>query len=221
MIKIYPRIQNYVKTGTVAVLMSMIPLKSTTVKCIGSTYKAASRITDIVEFSTPAQNSNTLACVFGSMLAQAPKKARKAGQHKVPLPSVNMDISKTKYEGDPQFLNQFLKGVLKGKGKAFYKAQNKYGINATFLIGIAIQESGHGSSKIARELNNVGGMRGKKGYIRYGSVPECIDSIASNIKYNYVDKGMRTPAQIGKKYAKDPKWPQKIVAHMRKIYDNQ
>ena len=219
MIKIYPGTQNYVKTSSLAMFMSMMPLKTTTINCIGSTCKAASRITDIAEFSSQAQNSNTLMNAFGTMLAQAPKKTGKSVQ--VPLPSVDMDISKTKYEGDPLFLNQFLKGVLKGKGRAFYKAQNKYGINATFLIGIANHESGNGTSEFARKYNNVGGMIYKKSPIKFKSVAESIDSIASNIKNNYVAKGMRTPAQIGKKYAKDPKWPQKIVKHMKKIYNNK
>ena len=138
---------------------------------------------------------------------------------KMPKPHLHMDISKTKYEGNPQFLETFLSGVLKGKSQAFYNAQEKYGINATFLIGIANQESGYGSSAVARRCNNIGGMRTSNGYIKYKSVEECIDSIASNLQRNYVRRGLTTPPQIGKKYCETEAWPKAIVSQMKKIHN--
>ena len=213
MIKFYPQFQNYAKTTIVATLMGMMPMKATTAK-----YFTGPRITpyttDVAEFSLHTIKNN----VHSYKLNTQDKKA-KPTHNRVPQPSVNIDVSKTKFEGDPQFLNQFLNGVLKGKGRAFYKAQNKYGINATFLIGIANHESGNGTSEVARKYNNVGGMKSKKGYIKYPSVEVCIDSIASNLKRNYIDKGLKTPVQISKKYCKDPLWPKKIVSHMKEVYE--
>lgn len=137
---------------------------------------------------------------------------------KMSAPSASMDVSKTRYTGSPELLNQFLGGVLKGKGNAFCKAQEKYGVNALFLIGIAKHESGNGTSKIARERCNVAGMKGKHGWMRFSSVEECIDKMAKNIKENYIDQNKRTVSQINRKYAKDTSWSSKILRFMKEIY---
>ena len=133
------------------------------------------------------------------------------------VPTLSMDVSRVKYNGTAEHLNQFLGGVLRGKGKAFCKAQEKYGINAVFLLAIAKHESGNGTSKIARERCNVAGMKGKNGWMRFSSVEECIDKMAKNIKENYVDENKKTISQINRKYAKDTKWGTKILGFIKEV----
>ena len=133
-------------------------------------------------------------------------------------PHTDLDVSKTKFSGHPEFLNMFLKGVLKGKGKQFINAQEKYGINATFLIGVANHESAYGTSDFALNRNNIAGMRNGHGYMYFNSVDDCIDKMASNLKRMYIDQGLTTISQINKKYAEDTQWGNHVVGRMSPIY---
>lgn len=137
----------------------------------------------------------------------------------VPQPKRELDVVKTKFVGHPKFLDMFLSGVLEGKGEQFCKAQEKYGINATFLVGIANHESGLGKSDFARTRNNIAGMRGSNGYLRFKSVDECIDKMAANLKEKYIDCGLTTIEQINKKYAESNEWSSAVIRHMNPIYD--
>lgn len=98
-------------------------------------------------------------------------------------------------------LNDNLNGVLSGKAKTFLQVQRVYGVSATFLAGIAIHESGNGSSKMAKSRNNVFGLKGKK----FKSVEDCIWYTAKlfvESKY-YFKKGKVTVSKIQKTYAPD------------------
>ncbi|OZB90049.1 hypothetical protein CJP46_35305 [Paenibacillus sp. XY044] len=98
-------------------------------------------------------------------------------------------------------LNKTLSGALKGQGNAFVSAGQKYGIDPALLAAIAIHETGNGSSSAAKNKNNVGGMMGKNGLMTFSSLQDGIDKMASNLKRNYIDKGLTTIEQIQKKYA--------------------
>ena len=137
----------------------------------------------------------------------------------VPQPKRDLDVAKTKFVGHPEFLNIFLDGVLTGKGEQFCKAQEKYGINASFLVGIANHESAMGKSDYARNKNNIAGIRGGNGYLTFSSVDECIDKMAANLKEKYIDKGLTTIEQINKKYAESNKWSSAVIRHMNPMYD--
>lgn len=137
---------------------------------------------------------------------------------KIPKPKRNMDVSKTRFKGNPKFLDMFLGGVLKGKGKQFYKAQEKYGVNATFLVGIANLESARGLSDVAKTKNNIAGMRTSKGYLKYKTVDDCIDSLAANIRENYIDEGYTTIGKINKKYSENEEWGERVIDCMNDLY---
>lgn len=114
---------------------------------------------------------------------------------------VNMDVT-VLYTGTAEDLNAHLGGVLENMGSVFMKAQEKYGINAAFLASICKLESANGTSDIAKNKNNVGGVRipGKYEFQSYDSVEDCIMHIARFLKSGYIDKGKTTISQIGLKY---------------------
>ena len=117
-------------------------------------------------------------------------------------------------------LDSKLKNGLKGTGRYFIEAQNKYGINAEFLAAIAIHESGNGKSDNARRKNNFFGLMGRKGALSFSNPQDCIDCVAKNLtKKNgyYYGKGRYTISSIGRKYASDRKWSSRIVATMKTI----
>ena len=108
-----------------------------------------------------------------------------------------------KFTGSAEQLNKVLNrknGVLKNKGQVFLDAQERYGINAAILAAICINESGYGTSPLARTKNNVGGVSQGMGFKSYKSVDECIMDMARFLKSGYVDKGLVTIEQVGKKY---------------------
>ena len=119
----------------------------------------------------------------------------------------------TPYKGTAEDLNKYLqgKGVLEGQGQAFINAQNKYGISASTLVGIAMNESAQGTSKNAKTKNNIGGVRipNSTQFKTYGSVAECIDDMARFLKGGYVNNKGRALTklyQVNAKYcpANDP-----------------
>ena len=108
-----------------------------------------------------------------------------------------------KFTGSAEQLNKVLgrkDGVLKNKGQVFLDAQERYGVNAAILAAICINESGYGTSSLARTKNNVGGVSQGKGFKSYKSVDECIMDMARFLKSGYIDKGLVTIEQVGKKY---------------------
>lgn len=114
----------------------------------------------------------------------------------------NMSVT-TPYTGTAEELNKQLqgKGLLEGKGEKLLELQKKYGVNAAFIAAIARAESG-GTSKLARENNNLTGITnpGGHGFRKFNSVDECLEYTAKLIKTNYIDKNLTTIAQIHKKY---------------------
>ena len=92
-------------------------------------------------------------------------------------------------------LNDYLadKGVLAGKGQAFVDAQKQHGISAAVLVGIVMNESGKGTSDLAKNKNNVGGVRivGSTEFRTFDSVEACIAEMARFLKAGYVDNSGR------------------------------
>ena len=145
--------------------------------------------------------------------------------------------SKTTYTASE--LNRYLSAntprnsVLRGTGQNFINAQEKYGVNATFLIGVAMNESGRGTSSMAREKNNIFGANAKDGYTsgayKFSSVAACIDWAADNLfsegyanpnnwKYNGGALGNKAFG-MNVKYASDPFWSEKALDSIYEIDD--
>ena len=111
---------------------------------------------------------------------------------------------------------------LKGTGKYFIEAQEKYGINAEFLAAIAMHESAIGTSAMARRKNNLFGLRGNKGWLSFESPEECIMYAANNLAKPggfYFARKKYTIASIGKTYcpSNTSKWRSCIISHMKSI----
>jgi beta-N-acetylglucosaminidase len=118
-------------------------------------------------------------------------------------------------------INKILEGTdMEGLGSSFVNAQNEYGVNALFLVGLAIHESGYGTSRIAKEKNNLFGF-GAYDSSPYSSaqsfetVSEGINQVAKYLSNEYLTEGGKyfsgnSIESIGKKYATDPNWSNSI-----------
>lgn len=106
------------------------------------------------------------------------------------------------YNGTAEDLNKYLadKGALKGLGEAFIRAQEEFGISASVLVGICMNETGKGTDKKAYSINNLGGIRkfvnGKATWKEYKTKEDCIMDMARFLKSGYVDNPKRSLTKL-------------------------
>ena len=121
--------------------------------------------------------------------------------------------------------------VLRNTGEYFIKAQSKYGVNASAMIGIAMNESNKGISSIAKTKNNIFGINAvdnnPNGANYFNSIEECIDTFATE----YMTNGYLNPkswkyysGHLGNKdlgcnvkYASDPYWGEKAASFINEM----
>lgn len=110
-----------------------------------------------------------------------------------------------------------------GLGEAFKKAERESRIHALFLTAIAIHESAMGTSRIAREKNNLFGWGAVDdspfdSAYSFASKEEGILYVASRLRAMYInDWKLTTPRQIGTRYASDPQWAVKVTNWARRL----
>ncbi|WP_407271213.1 glucosaminidase domain-containing protein [Radiobacillus sp. PE A8.2] len=103
----------------------------------------------------------------------------------------------------------------------FYEAAAKFKIDPLFLVAVAVHETGYGTSYNIKQRNNVGGVRcisdkavkeefnivacqnskSRGAFSVYASIEDSIMHKAYFLRNIYVDKGLVTIAQVGRKYA--------------------
>ena len=121
--------------------------------------------------------------------------------------------------------------VLRNTGEYFIKAQSKYGVNASIMIGVAMNETGRGTSTLAKTKNNIFGINAVDSNtsqaIAFNSIEDCIDTFATE----YMTNGYLNPkswkyysGHLGNKnlgcnvqYASDPYWAEKAVKFVNEI----
>ena len=127
--------------------------------------------------------------------------------------------------------NSAYNSKLRDTGEYFIEAQNKYGVNALIMLGIAINESAWGTSYYARNKNNLFGIgavdSNPDDAFYFESVEQCINEFA---KYQ-MSRGYSDPynwsyngAALGNKgfganiqYASDPFWGEKAASNFYKL----
>ena len=124
-------------------------------------------------------------------------------------------------------LESILKGTgLAGLGNAFAEKEKAYGLNALFLISITRLESGNGSSSLAKNQNNLGGLKnGNSGYLSFDSKEDCVKYMAELLSENYLSENGRfysgkTVADVSKKYCEQADyWAQSVEGMMKAAYE--
>ncbi len=125
-------------------------------------------------------------------------------------------------------INEKLKGTaLEGMGDDFVNAERKYGVNAWFLTGLAIHESGYGTSRIAQDKNNLFGFKAYDSNpyasaTQFNTMGDSVDKVAQYLSENYTNPSGKyyngeSVDAIGKRYATDPNWANAVKARIEQL----
>ena len=109
----------------------------------------------------------------------------------------NSECLREPYNGTAEQLDYFIEKLIPkrkgkkdynpffGKARSFIKISEKYNINPTVLIAIAMQESARGTSYAAIKKNNIGGIILKNGHAEFKNVEDCIEKMAEIINKRF------------------------------------
>lgn len=119
-------------------------------------------------------------------------------------------------------LNKNLKSTLSGKGNLYAKYALEYKVDPYLAVAISLHETGcnnnlNGCSNLVRTKNNVGGMMGSNGALKFSTLEEGIRKFIKNIKDNYVDYDLLTPEEMNPKYAASTTWTTKVNKYIEQI----
>ena len=115
---------------------------------------------------------------------------------------------------------------LAGKGAVFKEAEERYGVNALYLMAHSALESAWGRSQIAKDKNNFFGIAAydSSPYTsakKFDDVDKGILGAAKWIRENYIDYGRdhlgNKATGMNVRYASDPYWGEKIASIMMTI----
>jgi hypothetical protein len=103
---------------------------------------------------------------------------------------------------------------LEGLGQTFASGEKMYKVNGLFVAAIAAHESGWGSSRLARECNNLGGIKGGSGYRDFATREICVLYMFSLLDRLYISQGRDTISEIGRVYCETDGWAESIEGIM-------
>ena len=126
-----------------------------------------------------------------------------------------------------RFEHAFKDTPLAGIGEALVEAEAETGINALVLAAICAHESGWGTSRLARDKNNLAGLGAYDGQeysagIRFDSRAASVMFLADLLATKYCPGGCYYGGSfdlkgVGVRYASDPRWAEKVAGCMRAI----
>ena len=139
-----------------------------------------------------------------------------------------MNLLTPSYIKEETLAKAFKNTKMQGLEKYFIQAEKETGINALYLAGLAVHESGWNTSKFAEKRNNLFGWQAydndldKTKY--FESKGECILFVANKIKTLYLtENGMfhsgYTMESISSRYASDKEHSKKVYKNIEKILD--
>ena len=120
-------------------------------------------------------------------------------------------------------LNRYLrdKGALANQGSLIATQSLALGVDPYVAVAIMMHETGCNKecSRLVKNKNNVGGMRGRSGrWQSFATLEDGINGFLSNLSKNYYKKGLNTPEKMAKKYAGgSTSWAGKIRNYMAVI----
>ena len=133
--------------------------------------------------------------------------------------STNVTGSITKKTNlNPAKLEEVLPSALKGLGEALYNGEQQYDINSLFVLSIINYESGNGTSSLAQNQNNLGGIKEPQaGYRTFSSKAECVEYMYDLLSSKYIGRGLTTIPEIGEVYCPGDTWATNVTENMQDL----
>jgi len=189
---------------------------------IGSIILAGSALHE----SSPPDNKNssldrakTPLTVEYNLLLQTKSESDNKSQEELTKKTVKGVISEDYFLFRKNYEAKVSDTVLEGSATTVWKKSIEYQIDPYFTAGVIFLETAYGKSSLVKRANNVGGLTGKNGYMKFRSVEESVDYLCSLLNKNYINKGLDTPIEINRKYCPDDKkWSVKVASIMKKMY---
>jgi|GEM_PF-1903912 len=103
---------------------------------------------------------------------------------------------------------------LEGLGNTFAAGEKLYKVNGLFVAAICAHESGWGESRLAREENNLGGIKGGNGYRAFYNKEICVLYMFGLLDRKYISQGRDTIGEIGAMYCETGGWTDAITSIM-------
>ena len=134
--------------------------------------------------------------------------------------SVNSDLRVASNVTSEEIDNMLEGTKLHGLGSAFVEAEQKYGVNALYMMGLACLESGFGNSAFAQKRNNLYGWNAVDSNPNNASTfknkKEATLYVASKLQSNYLTEGGvyyegYSPRAVDVHYCTDKAHADKIV----------
>ena len=117
------------------------------------------------------------------------------------------NISNASAEDWSIFLNQLADDrelseshFIRDSGYLMTDIESMYGISGTSLLAIWLWESSLGTSELAQERNNLGGIKKGSSYRWFDSCEDCAYYHADLLRRVYVDEGLTSWSEISSKY---------------------
>lgn len=116
-------------------------------------------------------------------------------------------------------IDKHLNSTLDGYGKTIALTALDKGVDPIVAASIILLETGckWSCSSLVKTNNNVGGMRGARGWMKFASLEEGINAFVGNLAVNYYAKGLTTPELMNTKYATSNTWATKVNNYVRLI----
>lgn len=121
-------------------------------------------------------------------------------------------------------LNKNLYSTLEDTGHYFANYTKETGLDPYLALAIVLHETGckWGCSKLVKECNNIGGMKGTPScnggsYRSYSTLEEGINGYLEMVFNNYYSKGLTTPELMNPKYAVSTAWAEAVNNYIEAI----
>jgi hypothetical protein len=99
---------------------------------------------------------------------------------------------------------------LEGLGRTLEAGEKLYQVNGLFVAAVAAHESGWGESHLAREQNNLGGIKGAEGYRDFDTREICVLYMFSLFDRRYISRGRESVSDIGALYCGTDGWAESV-----------
>lgn len=150
-----------------------------------------------------------IVCLIIALMALAPGTSYAAELvHLTTDPAMPCNLTADSYDN-------LLEGTeLEGLGQQFAGGEKLYHVNGLFVAAICAHESGWGTSRLARECNNLGGIKGGSGYREFYNKQICVLYMFSLLDRLYISRGRDTIGEIGAVYCETDDWAASVTEIM-------